>query len=147
MKGNGTVGILDHRRTWHYRVHSTPQECVSAFARAFASGGGLMIRAKWEVRQSFRGAVAVYAGRAGLIKGVTMLSARATSEQDAAVGSEVSFEVEEVTGETVQCAMRLSSRSSSRGFTADGRFFRPYMRAVESQLRLIDPRIEVSKAG
>jgi hypothetical protein len=59
--------------------------------------------------------------------------------------SEVSFEVEEFKDGTATCAMWLGSRSAVMGFTADGRFFRPYMRAVESQLQQVDPRLQVSK--
>jgi hypothetical protein len=142
------MGLLDHRKTWQFRVHASSQDCISAFADAFAPGGGrLLVKAKWEVSQSGDRAVATYGGRAGLIKGVTMLSSRATSEEDAAVGSEVTFEVENVTDGTATCAMWLSSRSSTIGFTADGRFFKPYMRAVEDHLRKRDPRLEVSKTG
>jgi hypothetical protein len=41
--------------------------------------------------------------------------------------------------------MWLSTASTRIGCTADGRFFRPYMRAVEAHLRRIDARLTVSK--
>jgi len=138
------MGILDHRKTWRFVVKGGPQECVAAFADAFTQGGHIM-KAKWDLRRSDSGTVAVYGGRAGLIKGITMLSSRATAEQDNAIGSEVTFEIEQVSGGSVTCAMWLSSRGTAMGFTADGRFFRPYMRAVEDHLRRIDPQITVSK--
>jgi hypothetical protein len=120
---------------------------VAAFARAFSkAGGGHLVKAKWDVRPSGNGAVAAYRGRAGLIKGITIMSSTATAEEQAAMDSEVTFKVEEVTDGTATCAMWLSSKSTSLGFTSDGRFFRPYMRSVEDQLRQIDPRIAVSKA-
>lgn len=87
--------------------------------------------------------MAIYRGRAGLIKGVTMLSSTATSEEQAAIGSEVTFEVERAADGAATCAMWLSSGSSTLGFTNDGRFFRPYMRAVEGQLRRCSRQLRV----
>jgi hypothetical protein len=140
------VGIMDHRKTWRFRVNGSPQACIDAFAQAFAEGGGILARGKWDIRRSGKGAVAIYGGRAGLIKGLTMMSATASAEESAAVGSEVTFEIEEAANGTSICAMWLSTRGSRLGFTADGRFFRPYMRAVENRLQQLDPRLSVSKA-
>jgi hypothetical protein len=143
-----TMGIRDHRRTWRFQINGSPQECVTAFSRAFTErgSGGVFAKAKWDIRQSDGRAVAIYRGRAGLIKGVTMLSSTATSEEQAAIGSEVTFEVERVANGAATCAMWLSSGSSTFGFTNDGRFFRPYMRAVEGRLRQVDPDLSVTKS-
>ena len=43
------------------------------------------------------------------------------------------------------CAMWLAVRATRFGFTNDGRFFRPYMRAVETRLRQVSPDLEVVK--
>ena len=48
---------------------------------------------------------ATYQGRAGLIKGITMLSATASSDEDGAVGPEVTFEVDSTGPDGTQCAM------------------------------------------
>jgi hypothetical protein len=140
------MGILDHRKTWRFRVNGSEQDCMAAFRQAFSTGGGLIARAKWDVRRSGNGAVAVYRGRAGLVKVATIMSSTASAEEDSAVGSEVKFEIEDVSAGTVTCAMWLSSGGSSLGFTSDARFFRPYMRAVEDQLRRVDSSVSVSKA-
>jgi hypothetical protein len=103
------------------------------------------MKAKWAVEAYTDGAVATYQGRAGLMKGLTLLSSRASDEEQGAIGSEVTFEVEDSTDGVSTCAMWLSSRTSTVGFTADGRFFRPYMRAVEDHLRQIDPSLQVQK--
>jgi hypothetical protein len=41
--------------------------------------------------------------------------------------------------------MWLATRTTRLGFTSDARFFKPYMRAVEAQLRLVDPTLMVVK--
>jgi hypothetical protein len=72
------------------------------------------------------------------------LSELARSEEAGAVGSEVRFEIEQQSsGQTVR-AMWLASGSTRLGFTNNARFFKPYMRAVEDQLRLIDPTLQVA---
>jgi hypothetical protein len=139
------TGLLDHRKTWRYRVAATPEECVSGFIAAFSGRGGLVIKAKWSVTRSPNGAVAVYEGRKGLAVVGTAFSGTAQSEEQSAVGSEVRFEIEgDDNGHTI-CAMWLASRASRIGFTMDGRFFRPYMRAVEDQLRRVDPSLQLVK--
>jgi len=142
------MSILDHRKTWRFQLKGAPGDCVAAFNAAFTApgSGGVIAKAKWEVRQSGNGAAAIYRGRAGLIKGLTILSATATSEEQGAIGSEVSFEIESAAGGQVTCAMWLSSGASTLGFTNDGRFFRPYMRAVEGRLRRVDPNLNVRKS-
>jgi hypothetical protein len=139
------TGLLDHRRTWRYRVAATPEDCVSGFIAAFSGSGGLVIKAKWSVTPAPNGAVAVYEGRKGLAVVGTAFSETAQSEEQSAVGSEVRFEIEgDDNGHTI-CAMWLASRASRIGFTMDGRFFRPYMRAVEDQLRRVDPSMQTIK--
>lgn len=140
--------LTDHRKTWRFRVHGSSDQCVAAFGQAFSkASGGLLARAKWDVRPSGNGAVAVYRGRSGVIGVATMLSSTASAEQDNALGSEVTFEIEGTAADgTVTCAMWLSNGSTTIGFTSDARFFRPYMRAVEDQLRRIDPGVEVAKS-
>jgi hypothetical protein len=140
------MGIMDHRKTWRFQVHGSPQDCVAAFSRAFSQGGGVLARAKWELRPSGSGAVAVYQGRAGVIKFATMMSSTASAEEDGAIGSEVTFEIENTADGTATCAMWMSTGASTLGFTNDGRFFRPYMRAVEGQLRQVDPALRVAKS-
>jgi hypothetical protein len=138
-------GIFDHRRRWYYRVAAPPGQCTEAFLRAFSGGGGLVMRAKWALEPTADGAVATYRGRKGLIAVPTVLSQTASAEQEGAIGSEVKFEITgEEDGHSI-CAMWLALRSTRIGFTNDGRFFRPYMRAVETELRRIDPSIEVIK--
>jgi hypothetical protein len=142
------MGIMDHRKTWRFRLNGSPQQCAEAFRKAFTErgSGGVLVKAKWDVQQSGNQTVAIYRGRAGLIKGMTILSSTATSEEQNAIGSQVSFEVERAADGVSTCAMWLSSGSSTFGFTNDGRFFRPYMRAVEGQLRHVDPSLSVSKS-
>jgi hypothetical protein len=143
------VGLFDHRRTWHFKLTAPPERCLTAFTSAFDGsrrGGPVVARAKWSVSTTGRGAVATYKGRAGLVKGVTMLSSRASNEEDAAIGSQVSFEVEPQGDGLTVCTMWLSSSSNVIGFTADGRFFRPYMRMVQDRLGELDPAMQFDKA-
>lgn len=137
--------MLDHRKTWHYRVAASEAQCLRAFANAFSAGGGLLSRAKWDLRAGSDSAVATYQGRKGIIAAVTALSETASAEQEGAVGSEVKFEVVARDGDHVICAMWLASYGSRLGFTNDARFFRPYMRAVEDELRRLDPATQVVK--
>jgi hypothetical protein len=138
-------GILDHRKTWQYRVAASDEDCLRAFAAAFSGGGGVLLRAKWEVRKQPNGAVAIYRGRKGFIGAVTVMSETASAEQQGAIGSEVKFEIVGPDGNHTICAMWLASHASRLGFTNDARFFRPYMRAVEDQLRRLDSSIQVIK--
>jgi hypothetical protein len=140
------VGLLDHRRTWRYRVHGSPEQCVAGFTGAFTGSGGLLVKANWDVKRSGNGAVATYRGRSGVAGLMTAFSSTASAEQEGAIGSEVTFEIEQHDGGYTTCAMWLSSRGTRLGTTADGRFFRPYMRAVEDHLRQFDPSLQVAKA-
>jgi hypothetical protein len=144
------VGVLDHRRTWRYVVQAPPSQCVEAFSAAFTGRAGLIVKADWRVSRTRKGAVAVYEGRRGLGALGGVLSRTQALEQDSAVGSEVTFEVEESRGGHVVCSMWLSSSGRAGiggllGVTSDARFIRPYMRAVVDQLRRIDPNVKVAK--
>jgi hypothetical protein len=139
------MGIMDHNKTWEFRVHAPPADCLSAFRRAFTGGGGLLAKAKWDISTTASGAKAMYRGRAGMVKAFTIFSDRAASEEDAAIGSMVTFEMAPQADGTVECKMWLSSAGSKMGFTADARFFKPYMRSVETELRSADPSVVVTR--
>lgn len=140
------MGLLDHRKTWRYQVHGSPEQCITAFLAAFSGKGGALIKAKWAVKHSSTGAVATYKGRKGLVSAFTALSQTAQDEERAAIGSEVTFEIEKVEEDQTTCTMWLSANATRMGITTnDGRFFRPYMRAVESELRQVDPTVQVQK--
>jgi hypothetical protein len=139
------MGLLDHRKTWRYKVAASPEHCVRGFAAAFSGKGGLVVKAKWSVSQTPNGAVAVYEGRRGFANFATALSETAQAEERGAIGSQVKFEIEEQRDGSTICAMWLATRATRLGFTNDGRFFRPYMRAVEAHLRQADPSLQVMK--
>lgn len=143
--GLSVGSMLDHRKTWHYRVAASEARCIRAFADSFSHGGGVLARAKWDVAERADGAVATYRGRKGVIAAMTALSETASAEQEGAIGSEVKFEIVARDGDHVICAMWLASHGSRLGFTNDARFFRPYMRAVEDELRRLDPQTQVIK--
>lgn len=143
------MGLLDHRRMWRYRVKASPQQCTDAFGRAFSGRAGLA-NAKWDVRRSGRGAVAVYTGRKGLGALGGILSGTQALEQDTAVGSKVEFRIEESTHGQTTCCMGLtfSGRAGIGGLmgtTSDARFIRPYMQAVEKELRGLDSGLVMAK--
>lgn len=144
------MGVLDHRRTWRYVVRAAPNQCTNAFTTAFSGSGGLIAKADWRVRRTRSGAVAVYKGRKGLGAIGGVLSRTSAHEQDTAVGSTVTFEIEESRAGQTVCAMWLSYSGRAGvagllGVTSDARFMRPYMRAVEGHLRQLDPNVKVGK--
>lgn len=144
------MGLLDHRRTWRYVVRAAPNQCIDAFFAAFSSSGGLIMKAEWKLSRTRGGATAVYKGRRGIGAMAGMLSKTTAIEQESAIGSTVTFEIEESRGGQVGCAMWLSSSGRAGvagllGFTSDARFIRPYMRAVEDRLRQIDPDLQIGK--
>lgn len=143
------MGLLDHSRTWRFTIDAPPSDCASAFARAMAGRGAFGFKSKWRLDGGLGGSGtgtirATYAGRAGVAAALTTLSGHATREADAAVGSELCFEVEAAGSPTV-CALWLAASSTSFGFTADARFFRGYLNAIERQLRQLDPDLRVEK--
>ena len=146
------MGVLDHKRTFQYESRATPEECVNAFTEAFSARGGMSLvkGAKWAVQRTATGAVARYEGRSGLIGAASMMSRTASHEADTAIGSEMTFEVTGTDGGTTSCSMWLSQEGRAGiggmfGSTADGRFMRPYMRAVGKKLREVDPEVVISK--
>jgi hypothetical protein len=143
------MGMLDHRRTWRYEVKASPSECVEAFARAFSGPGGLVAKAKWDVRRRGNGAVAVYQGRKGIGAIGGILSKTSALEADTAIGSEVTFEIDKGGGEHTGCAMWLSSSGRAgvggiMGSTSDGRFIRPYMQSVQKEMLALDPSARIT---
>jgi hypothetical protein len=138
------MGLLDHQKTWRYKVAAPPERCISGFVAAFSGKGGVLLKAKWAVQRTPNGATAVYQGRGGVVGFASALSEMARSEEAGAAGSEVRFEIEQQSAGQTVCAMWLASSSTRLGFTNDARFFKPYMRAVEDQLRLIDPKLHVA---
>ena len=143
------MGLLDHRRTWHYEVAAAPDACISAFERAFKGRGGLISKARWQVTRSGNGALAIYGGRKGLGAVGGTLSQTSAHEQDTALGSEVRFEVEPAGNGKSACSMWLamSGRAGVAGLlgsTADARFIRPYMQAVSAEILNIDPSARTS---
>jgi hypothetical protein len=138
-------GLLDHLKTWHYKVAAPPDQCVKGFMSAFSGRGGLLLSAKWSVDLTPDGAVARYEGRKGLAGFAAEFSETMQAEQEGAIGSEVRFAIEEHGDGFTICALWLASRTTRLGFTSDARFFKPYMRTVEARLRLVDPSLMVVK--
>lgn len=144
--GGLAAGILDHRRTWRYKLAATPDQCIAGFVAAFSGHGGLVLKAKWSTARAPNGAVAIYKGRKGLAAAGPLLSEQARREEQIALGSEVRFEIEEQGDGYTICAMWLAEHGEQAGFLiTDARFFRPYMRAVATQLRQVDPSLQVVK--
>jgi len=140
------MGVMDHKRTWEFRVHATPDACTAAFAKAMNGGSALgLMSSRWEIRAVQHGAVAAYQGRGGMMELMTGLSERATVERDSAVGSEVQFQASASPNGVTICLMHLKSFATSIGFTSDARFIRPAMQRVERALREVDPNLVVVK--
>lgn len=141
-----TGGVLDHRKTFYYKVAAKPDACIGAFARAFGSGGGgLLLRAGWTLRRSPDGAVANYEGRKGFGAIGAALSQTSASEQAGAVDSKVQFQIDGEDAGHTYCSMWLTEHGSRFGFVTDGRFIRPYMRSVETELAKLDSDIDTIK--
>jgi hypothetical protein len=139
-----SLKFMNLRSRWKYKIQASPDQCSRAFIEAFSGSGGLIVKANWSVSRSGSGAVAVYQGRAGIGAIGGLLNGRSAAEGDSAVGSEVHFEIEGAEEGRTSCVMRVGSRGSVMGFTADARFFRPYLRAVEVELTRLDPSIEMT---
>ncbi|RKQ93812.1 hypothetical protein C8N24_3686 [Solirubrobacter pauli] len=143
------MGFLDHRRTWRYDVAASREACIEAFVRAFSGRGGLVAKASWEVRTTDRGALAIYLGRKGLGAAAGMLTDAGAREQDSAIGSEVALQIEKTGSDRTLCSVRLASSGriglpGLLGVTSDARFIRPYMRAVQDELRALDSSVIIS---
>jgi hypothetical protein len=142
------MGMLDHRRTWKYDVSASTAECLDAFGRAFSGSGGLVAKARWDLQRTNRSAVAVYQGRKGL-GALGSLSKTSAHEADTAIGSTVTFRIEDSANGRTTCSMWLSSSGRAGiggllGATSDARFIRPYMQAVEKEMRRIDHAVRIS---
>lgn len=138
------MGLLDHRRDWHYEVSASPADCIRAFAAAFNGKGGLVSKARWSVRTTANSATATYEGRKGIGAAGGVLSKTSAQEADTAIGSQVSFKIDGSDRGKTRCSMLLTSSGRSGiagllGATSDARFIRPYMQAVADELLKIDP--------
>jgi hypothetical protein len=140
-----SLNVFDHRKTWRYSVAAPPEACLRGFAQAFSGGGGVLLRANWEVSVEAGGAIATYLGRKGLVGLMTHISNASVNEEAGAVGSQVEFRIEAEDGGRTICAMWLATKATTFALTNDARFFRPYMRAVEAKLRQLDPSTQVVK--
>ncbi len=145
------MGMLDHRRTWHYQVAASPAQCFSAFTAAFTGKGGFGAKARWSVSTAADSATATYEGRAGIAAIAGVLSQTSAQEADTAIGSQVSFKIEGSDGGRTHCSMWLASSGRSGiagifGATSDARFIRPYMQAVSSELLKIDPQAQIQSS-
>ena len=101
---------------------------------------------RWDVFQhGDASARATYKGRGGVLRGITPASNLASQEQQAAQGSELTFEVARgrERPQRTTCSMWLSRRAiisiAFIPFTADARFIRGSMRRVARQLKAADP--------
>jgi hypothetical protein len=149
--GEEIMGLLDHRRDWHYEVSASPAECVRAFTVAFNGKGGLVSKARWSVRATANSATATYEGRKGIGAVGGILSKTAAQEADTAIGSKVSFNIDASDGGKTRCSMSLalSGRSGIAGLlgaTSDARFIRPYMQAVGDEMLKLDPNAQVQSS-
>jgi hypothetical protein len=145
------MGLLDHRRGWHYEVSASPAECIQAFAAAFNGKGGLIAKARWSIRATADSATATYEGRKGIGAVGGVVSKTSAQEADTALGSKVSFNIDSGDGTKTRCSMLLtySGRSGVAGLlgaTSDGRFIRPYMQAVADEMRKLDPNVRVQSS-
>ncbi|HEX4255603.1 MAG TPA: hypothetical protein VH089_10975, partial [Streptosporangiaceae bacterium] len=145
------MGMLDHRRTWGYEVAASPADCLRAFAAAFGGKGGFMAKARWSVQVGSDSATATYEGRKGIGAAGGILSKTSAQEADTAIGSQVSFKVEGSGEGRTRCSMWLASSGRSGiaglfGATSDGRFIRPYMQAVSSELLKLDPQAVIQSS-
>ncbi len=144
------MGILDHKKTWRFETSATGDACVDAFCKAMTDKPALsLFLARWTISRQGGAAVATYQGRGGVLKVTTAISRHATAEETAAVGSQLTFQVEvgNGTGARTSCSMWLSRAGSYLlFFTPDARFIRSHMHEVERRLRQVDPGLGVAKA-
>lgn len=143
------MGIMDHTRTWHLKTSATPGDCVRTVVDCLHGRSGTVVGSEWSVAvsgdDSHRTAVATYRGRAGLIGALSMLSQRSRSEEEAAVGSQLTFTATAGgTGST--CTMAMTRVGKVMVFTADARFFRSAMNRVARRLRDGDAGLVVTKS-
>ncbi|MFG2052828.1 hypothetical protein ACGFI9_02255 [Micromonospora sp. NPDC048930] len=149
------MGLMDHRKTWQFELKAAPDRCLTAFDVALNGRSAFSMRkARWDVRRTTSGAglpaaVGTYAGRDGAAALLMTFAGRSIAEDDqAAIGSEISFEVrahDRSTGRT-KCAMWLSRRGVRMvDFTAQAGFLRASMKDVASKLAELDSSVTVTK--
>lgn len=159
------MGVMDHRKTWHFSVKATPEQCLQAFNQAMTSPGFKLLMAKWELqrgsvsveknskRPPWSAYIATYKGRGGVVGVTTALMGGQIGErtrdevQQAIDYTQIIFAVNpDSTKNKTECSMWLSKFSTNFGFTTDARFFRSSMHDVEKQLRVLDPAMTVGKS-
>jgi hypothetical protein len=139
------MGLMDHKRTWRYRVHASPRDCITQFTTAFKTGG-LMVKGNWDVSSTSNKAVATYLGLGGAGQVLRAMSKTAQGVEAGAVGSKVIFEANPGGGEgCTECAMWLSEHGTRMGFTNDAGVIRRHMQAVQKHLQKIDTNLRVVK--
>lgn len=134
------MGLMDHTRTWHFETSMSPAECVRTFAATLSGRGGA-----WRVATGGEGpmrrAVATYGGRAW-----TPGSGRAVPEQNAALGSQLTFTATAGHDGTTSCTMAMTRVTKIYlVFTADARVFRNAMNRVARRLRDNDAGLDLIK--
>lgn len=156
------MGILDHRKTWHFSVKANDKQCLQAFRQAMVNPGFKLAGARWTVEESLipvdpghnkepeAGCIATYQGRGGVAGIVTALGnsqGQARIEEQNAIGSQVLFTIDsDSTGSKTNCSMWLSSfKTGVFNNIADARFIRGSMNDVEKRLRQLDPMLSVNK--
>jgi len=150
------MGLWDLKKTWHFRVNASTDDCVTAFTTAFERRvrvwGVWPVNCGWSVHQEAQseGApryLATYNGRAGVMvpAGTHGFLSIAPSGERLAVGSTVCFQVQRGGSQTTEYSMWLSSFKKGWFFAiADARFIRPYMRRVIRRLKSLDPTLGIS---
>lgn len=147
------MALLDHKRTWHFVLTASPEQCVNEFAKALQGKNMFSLRkANWSVDRDSSAsglpiAIGTYEGRGGATKALTMMSARAASVEDVASGSQLTFEIKQYDEDAQQstCAMWLSVAGTALGLTADAGFYRSYMSDVAKRLQHLDPALQMEK--
>lgn len=154
------MGILDHRRIWHFSVNATRKQCFEAFYEAMARPGFKFIGAKWALEHkdvsvspdptepSWPASIATYQGRGGFSGIMTPFAgATAQSEEARARGSQVTFAIDPASSEGRSgCSMWLSKYSTGPfGTIDDARFMRSSLNDVEKYLRVLDPMLMLEK--
>ncbi|HEU5376724.1 MAG TPA: hypothetical protein VFV38_14915, partial [Ktedonobacteraceae bacterium] len=126
------MGILDHRKTWHFSVKAGNEACLQAFHQAMTSPGFKIMAAKWTVeehsiqtnrgqKESQPGNIATYQGRGGIVGLMTIFIERARKEEREAIGSQITFTIDSDSPRgSTECSMWLSDwKVDVLGFIAD----------------------------
>ena len=139
------MGLMDHKRTWRYRVHAAPNDCITQFGNAFKTGG-LTRLGSWDISRTSQGAVATYKGMGGAWGVFRAVGGERSANIEAgAVGSQVRFAIDGTENGYTACSMWLAEHGTSFGFTNDAGVFRRHMQAVQRYLRKLDPDVQVSR--